>query len=246
MRNYNKEIIDNDSRKYAYNFDLDVIHPYMLKLFKPFFVNGNALELGCFKGAFTKRLLSEFNDITCIEASSEAIDIARDALNNKVKFICSRFEDVNMVEKYKNIFMTHVLEHIDCRVEILKKINDFWLDDDGVFFVACPNAHAPSRQIAVKMGLINNCEDITEGEREHGHRITYTLTSLRAELEQSGLEIVHESGIFFKAFANFQWDMLLNTEIITKDYLDGCYELGKEYPDLCSSIVFVCKKGKSE
>ena len=56
------------------------------------------------------------------------------------------------------------------------------------------------------------------------------------------LSVIHRSGIFFKALANFQWDKLLNTDIISKEYLDGCFELGQQYPDLCSSIMLICKK----
>jgi hypothetical protein len=42
--------------------------------------------------------------------------------------------------------------------------------------------------------------------------------------------------------ANFQWDKLLNTDIISAEYLEGCYQLGQIYPDICSSIF--CEKGK--
>jgi hypothetical protein len=56
--------------------------------------------------------------------------------------------------------------------------------------------------------------------------------------------VVHRSGIFFKALANFQWDRLLQTDIISKEYLDGCYMLGQQYPDLCSSIFLMCEKGE--
>jgi hypothetical protein len=52
------------------------------------------------------------------------------------------------------------------------------------------------------------------------------------------------SGIFFKALANFQWDKLLKTAIISKEYLEGCYKLGQQYPDLCSSIFLMCEKGR--
>lgn len=243
-RDYNKEIIDNKERKYAYNFDFDVMHPYMIKSFKSFKVDGDVLELGCYKGAFTKRLLELFEYITCVEASKEAIDYAKKVLSgNDIEFINGRFEEVILEKKYDNIILTHVLEHIDDRVALLNKINTQWLSDEGVLFVVCPNALAASRQIAVKMGLLSKSDDVTEGEKEHGHRITYTRDTLREDINKSGLEIIHESGIFFKPFANFQWDMLLNTDIISKEYLDGCYELGKEYPDLCSSIYFVCKKG---
>jgi hypothetical protein len=47
----------------------------------------------------------------------------------------------------------------------------------------------------------------------------------------------------FQRPANFQWDKLLQTDIISKEYLDGCYQLGQQYPELCSSIFLLCKKG---
>ena len=35
-RDYNIECKDNQERKYAYHFDLDVMHPYMVQAFTPF------------------------------------------------------------------------------------------------------------------------------------------------------------------------------------------------------------------
>jgi 2-polyprenyl-3-methyl-5-hydroxy-6-metoxy-1,4-benzoquinol methylase len=242
-RDYNKEFKDND-RKYFYGFDIDVMHPYMLKAFTSFFKEGSMLELGSFKGEFTKRLLSNFTDITCVEASDEAVLEAKKLLGNKVKIYNSLFENLTLPKKYDNIVLTHVLEHIDSPVELLKKINDEWLSDTGRFFLVCPNANAPSRQIAVKMGLITHNSAVTPAEKEHGHVITYTADTLERDVKAAGLKVVYRTGIFFKALANFQWDRLLQTDIISKEYLDGCYELGQKYPDLCSSIFLLCEKNK--
>ena len=244
IRNYNEEFKDNEGRKYTYGFDLDVMHPYMLKSFEPFFKEGNFLELGSFQGNFTRRFLPHFNDITCVEASDEAIEIAKKEFGDKVKFINSMFETAELPTKYDNIVLTHVLEHIDDPIKVMKRINDEWLSDNGRFFLVCPNANAPSRQIAVKMGLITHNSAVTPAEAEHGHRITYSLDTLERDAKAAGLKVVHRSGIFFKALANFQWDRLLNTDIISKEYLDGCYQLGQQYPDLCSSIFLMCEKGK--
>jgi SAM-dependent methyltransferase len=245
QRNYNQELKDTSEHKYAYGFDFDVMHAYMLKSFIPFFKDGNFLELGSFKGDFTKRFLPFFNDITCVEASDEAIAIAKNNLGEKsIKFINSLFETVTLPVKYDNIVLTHVLEHIDDPVGLMKRINDEWLSDTGRFFLVCPNANAPSRQIAVKMGLISHNAAVTPAEKEHGHNITYTLDTLERDAKAAGLNVVHRSGIFFKALANFQWDRLLNTDIISKEYLEGCYQLGQQYPDLCSSIFLMCEKGK--
>lgn len=245
-RNYNNELKDSgnsDSDKYCYSFDFDVMHPYMIKSFEPFFIKGNLLELGSFKGDFTKRFQYYFDDITCIEASEFAIEEARKKLGDKVNFVNSRFETATLPIRYDNIVLTHVLEHLDDPVLVLKRINDEWLADNGKLFLVCPNANAPSRQIAVKMGLISHNAAVTPAEAEHGHRCTYTLNTLERDTVAAGLKVVYRSGIFFKALANFQWDKLLQTDIISREYLEGCYKLGQQYPDLCASIFLMCERG---
>ena len=217
QRNYNKEFKDATNRKYAHSFDFDVMHPFMLKSFQPFFIEGNVLELGCFKGAFTKRLIPLFEDITCVEASDEAIEFAKKQLGDKVKFVNALFENITLPSKYDNIILTHVLEHIDEPVLVLKRINSEWLSENGRFFLVCPNANAPSRQIAVKMGLISHNSAVTPAETKHGHKITYSLDTLERDVRAAGLNVVHRSGIFFKALANFQWDRLLQTDIISPE-----------------------------
>lgn len=243
-RDYNNELKDTTDHNYAYSFDYDVMHPCMIRSFEPFFNKGSLLELGSFKGDFTRRLLPHFDDITCVEASDIAIEDARKKLGDKVNFVNSLFEKATLPKRYDNIVLTHVLEHLDDPVLVLKRINDEWLAETGRFFLVCPNANAPSRQIAVKMGLISHNAAVTPAEAEHGHRCTYTLDTLERDAVAAGLKVVHRSGIFFKALANFQWDRLLQTDIISKEYLDGCYKLGQQYPDLCSSIFLMCEKSE--
>jgi SAM-dependent methyltransferase len=243
IRNFNQEIKDTCDHKYAYDFDFDVMHPFMLKAFSPFFRNGSLLELGSYKGDFTQRLIPQFKDITCVEASDEAIAFARNRLGDHAKIINASFETVSLPSAYDNIIFTHVLEHLDDPVATLERINKEWLSETGRLFLACPNAHAPSRQIAVKMGLISHNSAVTPAELMHGHRITYTLDTLERDARAGGLNVVWRSGIFFKALANFQWDRLLSTDIVSQEYLEGCYQLGQIYPDLCATIFLVCEKG---
>lgn len=242
-RDYNVEINDTQDHRYAYGFDFDVMHPYMIRSFEPFFRQGSLLELGSFKGDFTRRLLPYFDDVTCVEASDVAVTEARAKLGDQVTFVNALFENASLPKSYDNIVLTHVLEHLDDPVAVLKRINDEWLADSGRFFLVCPNANAPSRQIAVKMGLITHNAAVTPAEAAHGHRCTYTLDTLERDAVAAGLQVRHRSGVFFKALANFQWDRLLQTDIVSADYLEGCYKLGQHYPDLCSSIFLMCERG---
>ena len=244
-RDYNAEFGDAAGRRYAYGFDLEVMHSYMVRSFEPFFRKGSLLELGSFKGDFTARLLPYFEHVTCVEASDDALRVARDKLGEGVELVNAMFETVSLPGRYDNIILTHVLEHIDDPVAVLRRVNDEWLEDGGRFFLVCPNANAPSRQIAVKMGLITHNAAVTPAEVEHGHRRTYSLDTLERDAVAAGLRVVHRSGIFFKALANFQFDRLLATDIISESYLNGCYELGQQYPDLCSSIFLLCERGEN-
>ncbi len=242
-RNYDQELRDTPDHKYAYTFDLDVMHPFMLRSFEPFCGPGNLLELGSYTGEFTSRLATRFSDITCVEASGEAAAAAGKRLGSAARIVHSTFETVQLDRRFDHVVLTHVLEHLDDPVGVLKRVNDEWLSDTGRLFLVCPNGNAASRQIAVHMGLISHHAAVTPSELAHGHRITYTLDTLERDARSAGLEVVHRSGIFFKALANFQWDRLLATDIISPEYLEGCYRLGQVYPDLCSSIFLVCRRG---
>ena len=242
-RDYDREAKDAVDHKYAYTFDLDIMHPFMLRSFEPFLNAGSVLELGSFRGDFTKRLAGRFTDITCVEASGEAVAASRGALGDRITFVQGTFETVSLGRTFDNIVLTHVLEHLDDPVGVLTRVNREWLSPSGRLFLVCPNANAASRQIAVHMGLITHNAAVTPAEKEHGHRITYSLDTIERDARAAGLKVVHRSGIFFKALANFQWDRLLATDIVSPEYLEGCYRLGHLYPDLCSSIFLVCEKG---
>jgi len=242
-RNYDRESQDVPEHKYAYGFDLDVMHPFMLRSFAPFFRPGSVLELGSFRGEFTRRLTAHFSDITCVEASGEALAAARAALGDVAHFVQGTFDQVTLERRFDNVILTHVLEHLDDPVGVLRRVGDEWLTPSGRLFLVCPNANAPSRQIAVHMGLITHNAAVTDAERAHGHRITYSLDTLERDARAAGLKVVHRSGIFFKALANFQWDRLMATDIISPEYLEGCYQLVHVYPDLCSSVFLLCERG---
>lgn len=242
VRDLNKEFADEDDRKYAYDFDY-ILRDYMMDTFAAFLPKGRVLEMGCYKGEFTKKLCKHYSDVTVLEGASDLIAEAKKNVGKNVRFIEGMFESVKLDEQFDAIFLSHTLEHLDDPIPVLKRIRQ-WLTPTGRFFLICPNANAPSRQIAVKMGLITHNSAVTEGEAKHGHRCTYSLDTLERDARLGGFDIQHRGGVFFKPFANFQFDRLIAEKIIDKAYLDGCYQLGQIYPDLCASIYLICGKGK--
>ena len=241
-RDLNHEFSDNEHRKYAYDFDYRM-HEFMLRTFKPLMPQGRALELGCFEGMFSQRLIALYDDVTVVEGSSELADIARARVGHKANVICSRFEAFEPADKFDVAFLLHTLEHLDDPVGVLARIG-IWLKPGGRLFVAVPNAHAASRQIAVGMGLIDYPTAVTQGESLHGHLRTYNLATLKHDIRQAGLTIEESGGVMFKPLANFQFDRCLRDGIVDDKFLEGCYDLGKTYPDLCASVYAVCSAAR--
>lgn len=240
MRDYNREAQDS-TRRYAYDFDW-VLRRYIMRAFAPFFRPGRALELGCYQGQMTELIAEQYRALDVVEASDELIARAAARLGTRARFIHGTFEHVHLSDRYEAVFLVHTLEHLDDPVLVLRRIRD-WLTPSGRLFVAVPNANAASRQIAVEMGLISHNAAVTEAERIHGHRMTYSLDTLQREVRLGGLRVVHAGGVFFKALANYQFDKLLGGDVISDAYLDGCFQLGLRYPDLCASVFTVCDRG---
>jgi 2-polyprenyl-3-methyl-5-hydroxy-6-metoxy-1,4-benzoquinol methylase len=237
VRPLEDEHADTQDRRYAYDFDYRM-HDYMLRTFAPL-PGGRALELGCYHGEFTKKLIPHFDSLTVVEGAADLIEVARNTVGDRAQFIHARFETFEPERAFDAVFLIHTLEHLDDPGPLLTRISS-WLGPDGKLFLAVPNAYAASRQIAVAMGLIPSPTAVTEGEYSHGHRRTYDLAGLRNELTSAGLAVLASGGVFFKPFANFQFDQLISSGVIGEDYLEGCYRLGEHYPELCASIFAVC------
>lgn len=241
MRNYDSELNDSNDKsheKYGYQFDYEVMHPFMLRKLIQYRKKGKVLEVGSHYGIFTEKILQEFPDLTCVEVSGVAFNELKKRIGNRAKLINKPIESVDPSEKYDIIIMTHVLEHVDNPISILETLKKL-LAIDGILFVVVPSATAASRQIAVEMGLISHLTAVTDAERQHGHQRTYTLDTLKRDVRTAGFYTLASGGIFFKGLANFQFDQAIPAGIVTNEYLEACFTLGDKYPELCASLFLV-------
>src|SRR5262245_958862 len=217
MRNHDREHQDNETRRYAYDFD-SVIRKYLLRALESRFKrDGTVLELGSYKGDMTAQILDYFPAVTVIEAAGELARIVRERFPGKVTVIKPSVENVAIESRYDNIFLVHTLEHLDDPVGVLAKVRD-WLTPAGHLFVAVPNANALSRQIAVKMGLVESNTAVTPAEARHGHRRTYSMDVLLSHLRAARYRIDDYGGILVKPLANFQFDQAIAHGIVDDAY----------------------------
>ncbi|MEO0392644.1 MAG: class I SAM-dependent methyltransferase [Pseudomonadota bacterium] len=219
-------------------FDI-IMRDYMMRSFEPFWREGSCLQIGCSHGDQTTMLATVFDDLTVVDATAEFIEFTRRRTGDKpIDYVRTMVEDYKPAKRFDNIVITHVLEHLIDPVAVIKHLRDL-LTPTGRLFLAVPNGNAASRMIAVKMGVLSHLGDLSAADVEAGHRRVYQLDTLCKDAIDGGLKIAQSGGIFFKPLANFQLNALMGGDLISDDFMEGCYQLGKEWPHLCASIYAI-------
>ncbi len=218
--------------------------------------HGNTLlDLACGDGVITEIFAKHFKRVVGVDASGKHLADAKKRLPD-VEFHESLIEDLNLTEKFDNVFLLNLLEHVVDPVAILQKSASF-LKDNGTLIVHVPNAHAINRKIAVLMGTLQHCEELSPYDiNVVGHRRSYILQSLKEDVIKAGLKIKKTGGIFFKILSFAQMNWFLEKGLWkeggfgwgrvgeeNKDwkslFCKACYEIGKERPEDCN-LIYAC------
>lgn len=226
------------------------------------------LDLPCGDGMLTEIFTRHFDRVVGVDASARHLEVAR-VRAPKAEFHESLIEDLdlggggNAVELsiggggvFNTVFMVNILEHVLDPVGCLQKAASF-LDKDGILIAHVPNALAVNRKIAVLMGTLESCEELSPFDIQiAGHRRSYTMETLTNDIELAGLEIVKTGGIFYKMLStpqmdwflkngqwegnNFGWGRVGGPEKNWKnEFCRACYEIGRERPEDCN-VIFAC------
>lgn len=201
------------------------------------------LEFGSATGQMTEILSKMTKKVVAVDGSSEFIRIAKERVYEakNVTFYESYFENFVLDEKFECLIFHHIMEHIEHPLELLPKISSF-LKKDGIIVISVPNAHALSRQLAVKMGLLHSVYELTENDKHHGHFRVYDWKTLEEEITKSGYSIIGKHGLSFKLFSDKQNIQMLNANIIGEEQIKGLWKLADELPEVAGAIMIVAKK----
>lgn len=104
----------------------------------------------------------------------------------------------------------------------------------GVILCAVPNSHSLHRQIAVKMGILENENSLNETDIKNGHRRVYNYNSLKNDFFAAGLKIKFSGGYWLKPLSNSQID-----DFFTPQMNNSFIELGELYPEIAAEIYIV-------
>ena len=217
--------------------------------------NKSLLDMPCGDGTVTSLLAPSFDRVVGVDASSQHLALARENLPD-VEFHESLIEEFETDERFDNITKLNVLEHVVDPVEVLLKAASL-LSDDGILLLHVPNANAINRRLAVLMGTLTECEELSPFDIEiAGHRRSYTQETLRADIDKAGLNIRATGGVFYKSLSTPQMDWFLTNGLWEEggfgwgrvgaekkdwkaEFCRASYELGKQHPEDCN-VIYAC------
>ncbi len=194
----------------------------------------DVLELGCATGV-TAGILSKYaRTLDLVDGSEMYVRTARERVpGDHVRVFQALFEEYEPDRGYDVIVCSHVLEHVEDPVSVLRRAAR-WLNRGGCIFVYVPNARSIHRQLGVKMGVAHSIYDLSERDHQIGHRRVYDADSLKADVMAAGLTPGAVRGILLKPLP------IALMGSIGERVLEGLLDLGEDFPELAADIYVRC------
>ncbi|RUR56550.1 class I SAM-dependent methyltransferase [Vreelandella populi] len=172
----------------------------------------SALELGCGSGRWTKVLCERYVRVDTVDASNSLID---DVVNTNKRVGAELTGHVDLVEDFltstkktwQHVYLTMLLEHVYNPVDVLALARKV-CEPDGTIFIAVPNATSVHRVLAVRAGLIDAIDELSESDHKVGHRRVYTPELLTKHILEAGLTIAETIPIGLKPITHKQMQAL--------------------------------------
>jgi len=223
------------------------------------YMKGNSLlDIACGDGLMTEMFSSRFDNIVGVDANGSHLELAKGRLPS-ARFYESLIEDFSISDKFDTVLMLDLLEHVQDPIYVLKKAASY-LSENGVLIVHVPNAHAINRKLAVLMGTLESCEELSPFDIDiAGHRRSYHRETLCHDVDKAGLKVVSTGGVFYKMLSTPQMDWFLRNGLWEEggfgwgrvggpdkdwkeEFCRASYELGNQQPDDCNILYAVIEQ----
>jgi len=149
------------------------------------------LDVGCGNGSVSRDVAKKAKYVVGIDIDGNKI---KDAKNNflldNIEYICGDIINQSFKQKFDVVILSNVLEHIEDRIGLLKKIKEM----GDKFLIRVPMINRSWIVLYKKELGIEYRSDCT-------HRIEYTMEDFTGELEKTGLKIKNYSIQFGEIWA---------------------------------------------
>jgi len=173
------------------------IHPkHRLMKYHDFFLNNigpddTVLDVGCGNGSVAYDIAKKVKSVVGIDIDKDRIgDAKNNFLSDNIEYICGDITRWPFKQKFDVIIMSNVLEHVENRIELLKKINVL----GSKFLIRIPMINRNWITLYKKeLGI--------EYRLDKTHYIEYTFDEFKKEMEEADLKISHYSIQFGEIWA---------------------------------------------
>lgn len=149
---------------------------YRAKWINKWIKSGSILDLGCNNGILSLRYAYNGWRTVGVDLSKKAIKFCNDFLArfeiDDAEYIQSSIEDFTTKERFDNIFLCEVIEHVADPIKVIE-VAEKHLKPNGIIFVTTPDYYGPYG--------INN-----EGDKDGEHLRIYKAKELKELFEQRG------------------------------------------------------------
>ena len=159
------------------------------------------LEMGYGEGNFTEELIKRNFKPTVLDGSEVLLQKAKQLHGNKLEVAHALFEEYKPNQKFDCVLATHVLEHVDDPIVLLKEMKN-WITDNGKIIIIVPNKESLHRQLALIMGLQPQLDTLGARDKLVGHQRVYSIETLSNDTINAGLKVVTTEGFFLKTLPN--------------------------------------------
>jgi len=191
------------------------------------------LDLGLGHGYTVQQFSESFERYVVVDGSPQIIRQFREKFPHlRVEIQLGSFEDFHTEERFDNIVMGFILEHVDDPSTILRRYRQY-LKPGGSLFVSVPNAEALNKRFGYAAGLIDSLTRLSPADLMLGHQRLFTVASLRELVEQEKYSVKTVEGIFLKPITTGQ----IQTLRLSEPILNAMLEVGVGYPELCVGLL---------
>lgn len=209
---------------------------FALRFARPFF---RVLDMGCGDGTITKKVAEHVREITALDISEKAIEIAlRFNMYPKIQYLNIPVEDYQPDKPFNIVLMFEVVEHLYNPAAVFKKVYSL-LDKEGIVIISTPNFMRLTRRIKLAPGIRHIRKTLGKDSWRINidHIKEYTHTELKSLLCQCGFKIIARAGAII-------W-----TDTIGGNLLRNCmslqrlnFNIGSLFPQIAGAMFIAARK----
>jgi SAM-dependent methyltransferase len=196
---------------------------------------GHQVVSGGFVSMLTNKQIDSYDIVEGAESIIAEFRDRHKAINN-INLYHAYFENFSSDKKYDAIEMGFVLEHVDDPKVIIDRFKDF-LTEDGIIFIAVPNAKSLHRLIGHYANLLPDMYKLSQYDLQLGHKRYFDLQKIEDVVTSCGLKVTAKKGLMLKPITGEQigkleWD---------SNIISALMIIGESYPEIANCIYIEAK-----